>query len=153
ADSVVIDSRKAGPGSLFAALPGEHVDGHDYAAAAIGAGAPAVLASRPVGVPALITPDVPGALAALPRAAAAALPGLTIAGIPGPGGKPPPRALAPQLVERRAPTVAPQGSYNNEIGPPLTVLQAPADTRYRVLELSARKAGDIAWLCRIAPPR
>ena len=153
ADSVVIDSRKAGPGSLFAALPGEHVDGHDYAAAAIGAGAPAVLASRPVGVPALITPDVPGALAALARAAAAALPGLTIAGITGSVGKTTTKDLAAQLVERLGPTVAPQGSYNNEIGHPLTVLQATADTRYLVLELSARKAGDIAWLCRIAPPR
>src|SRR5262249_9188288 len=61
--------------------------------------------------------------------------------------------LAAQLVERLGPTVAPQGSYNNEIGHPLTVLQATADTRYLVLELSARKAGDIAWLCRIAPPR
>jgi len=153
ADSVVIDSRKAGPGSLFAALPGEHVDGHDYAAAAIGAGAPAVLASRPVGVPALITPDVPGALAALARAAAAALPGLTIAGITGSVGKTTTKDLAAQLAERLGPTVAPQGSYNNEIGHPLTVLQATADTRYLVLELSARKAGDIAWLCRIAPPR
>ena len=153
ADSVVIDSRKAGPGSLFAALPGEHVDGHDYAAAAIGAGAPAVLASRPVGVPALITPDVPGALAALARAVAAALPGLTIAGITGSVGKTTTKDLAAQLVERLGPTVAPQGSYNNEIGHPLTVLQATADTRYLVLELSARKAGDIAWLCRIAPPR
>jgi len=153
ADSVVIDSRKARPGSLFAALPGEHVDGHDYAAAAIGAGAPAVLASRPVGVPALITPDVPGALAALARAAAAALPGLTIAGITGSVGKTTTKDLAAQLVERLGPTVAPQGSYNNEIGHPLTVLQATADTRYLVLELSARKAGDIAWLCRIAPPR
>ena len=153
ADSVVIDSRKARPGSLFAALPGEHVDGHDYAAAAIGAGAPAVLASRPVGVPALITPDVPGALAALARAAAAALPGLTIAGITGSVGKTTTKDLAAQLVERLGPTVAPQGSYNNEIGHPLTVLRATADTRYLMLELSARKAGDIAWLCRIAPPR
>jgi len=153
ADSVVIDSRKAGPGSLFAALPGEHVDGHDYAAAAIGAGAPAVLASRPVGVPALITPDVPGALAALARAAAAALPGLTIAGITGSVGKTTTKDLAAQLVERLGPTVAPQGSYNNEIGHPLTVLRVTADTRYLVLELSARGPGHIAQLCAIAPPR
>ncbi|MGH3342199.1 MAG: Mur ligase domain-containing protein, partial [Carbonactinosporaceae bacterium] len=35
---VVVDSREAGPGSLFAALEGEHADGHDYAAAAVEAG-------------------------------------------------------------------------------------------------------------------
>jgi UDP-N-acetylmuramoyl-tripeptide--D-alanyl-D-alanine ligase len=153
AGSVVIDSRQAGPGALFAALPGERADGHDFAAAAIGRGAVAVLASRPVGVPALITPDVPGALAALARAAAAAVPGLTIAGITGSMGKTTTKDLAAQLIERLGPTVAPHGSFNNEIGHPLTVLRVTGDTRYLVLELSARKAGDIAALCRIAPPR
>jgi len=44
---VVIDSRKAGPGSLFAALPGQQADGHDFAAQAVAAGAMAVLATRP----------------------------------------------------------------------------------------------------------
>jgi UDP-N-acetylmuramoyl-tripeptide--D-alanyl-D-alanine ligase len=153
AGSVVIDSRKAGRGSLFAALPGEHVDGHDFAAAAIGGGAVAVLASRPVGVPALIVPDVPGALAALARAVAAALPGLTIAGITGSVGKTTTKDLAAQLIERLGPTVAPHESYNNEIGHPLTVLRVTADTRYLVLELSTRGPGHIAQLCAIAPPR
>src|SRR6202007_3435201 len=60
--SVVIDSRKAGPGALFAALPGDRVDGHDFAGAAIAAGAVAVLGTRPAGAPTLLTPDVPAAL-------------------------------------------------------------------------------------------
>jgi UDP-N-acetylmuramoyl-tripeptide--D-alanyl-D-alanine ligase len=153
ADSVVIDSRKAGPGSLFAALPGENVDGHDFAAAAIAGGAVAVLASRPVGAPALIVPDVPVAMAALARAIVAALPGLTIAGITGSVGKTTTKDLAAQLVERLGPTVAPYESYNNEIGHPLTVLRVTADTRYLVLELSARGPGHITQLCAIAPPR
>lgn len=153
ADAVVIDSRQAGPGSLFAALPGENVDGHDFAAAAIARGAVAVLASRPVGAPALIVPDVPGAMAALARAVAAALPGLTIAGITGSVGKTTTKDLTAQLVERLGPTVAPYESYNNEIGHPLTVLRVTADTRYLVLELSARGPGHIAKLCAIAPPR
>ncbi len=72
----MIDSRKAGPGALFAALPGERVDGHDFAGAAVAAGAVAVLGTRPVGVPALLTPDVPAALAKLARAVTDALPGL-----------------------------------------------------------------------------
>ena len=153
ADSVVIDSRKAQPGSLFAALPGGNADGHDFAAAAMAGGAVAVLASRPVGAPALIVTDVPGAMAALARACAAAVPGLTIAGITGSVGKTTTKDLAAQLVERLGPTVAPYESYNNEIGHPLTVLRITADTRYLVLELSARGPGHIAQLCAVAPPR
>jgi UDP-N-acetylmuramoyl-tripeptide--D-alanyl-D-alanine ligase len=153
ARSVVIDSRQAGPGALFAALPGERADGHDFAVAAVERGAVAVLASRPVGVPALITPDVPGALAALARAVTSALPGLTIAGITGSVGKTTTKDLAAQLIERLGPTVAPYGSFNNEIGHPLTVLRVTADPRYLVLELSARGAGHITQLCEIAPPR
>ena len=153
ARSVVIDSRQAGPGALFAALPGERVDGHDFAAAAVDRGAVAVLASRPVGVPALISADVPAALGALARAVTDALPGLTIAGITGSVGKTTTKDLAAQLIERLGPTVAPYGSFNNEIGHPMTVLRATAESRYLVLELSARGAGHIAQLCQIAPPR
>jgi UDP-N-acetylmuramoyl-tripeptide--D-alanyl-D-alanine ligase len=151
--SVVIDSRQAGPGALFAALPGERADGHDFAVAAVEKGAVAVLASRPVGVPALITPDVPAALAALARAVIDALPGLTVAAITGSVGKTTTKDLAAQLIERLGPTVAPYGSFNNEIGHPLTVLRVTGETRYLVLELSARGAGHIAKLCEIAPPR
>jgi UDP-N-acetylmuramoyl-tripeptide--D-alanyl-D-alanine ligase len=153
AGSVVIDSRQAGPGALFAALPGERADGHDFAAAAVERGAVAVLATRPVGVPALITRDVPGALGALARAVTGALPGLTIAGITGSVGKTTTKDLAAQLIERLGPTVAPYGSFNNEIGHPLTVLRVTAETRYLVLELSARGAGHIAELCEIARPK
>ncbi|HUZ36685.1 MAG TPA: UDP-N-acetylmuramoyl-tripeptide--D-alanyl-D-alanine ligase [Streptosporangiaceae bacterium] len=149
---VIIDSRSASPGALFAALPGERVDGHDFASAAVAAGAAAVLASRPAGVPALIVPDVPAAMAMLARAVVDRLPGLTIAGITGSAGKTTTKDLAAQLVERLGPTVAPHGSYNNEIGHPLTVLRATAATRYLVLELSARGAGHIARQCEIAPP-
>jgi UDP-N-acetylmuramoyl-tripeptide--D-alanyl-D-alanine ligase len=149
---VVIDSRRAGPGMLFAALPGETFDGHDFAGAAVAAGAVAVLATRPAGVPALVTPDVPAALARLAGWLAGALPGLTVAGITGSAGKTTTKDLAAQLIERLGPTVAPQGSFNNELGLPLTVLRATGQTRYLVLELSARKVGDIAALCRIAPP-
>jgi UDP-N-acetylmuramoyl-tripeptide--D-alanyl-D-alanine ligase len=151
--SVVIDSRQAGPGTLFAALPGERADGHDFAVAAVEKGAVAVLASRPVGVPALIAPDVPAALAALARAVIDALPGLTVAGITGSVGKTTTKDLAAQLIERLGPTVAPYGSFNNEIGHPLTVLRATEQTRYLVLELSARGQGHIAHLCQVAPPR
>jgi UDP-N-acetylmuramoyl-tripeptide--D-alanyl-D-alanine ligase len=151
---VVIDSRRVTPGALFAALPGEHADGHDFAAAAAAAGAAAVLASRPVsGVPAVVVPDVTAALAALARAVLDRLPGVIVAGITGSSGKTSTKDLTAQLAERLGATVAPEGSYNNELGLPLTVLRADASTRYLILEMSARGAGHIAALCEIAPPR
>jgi UDP-N-acetylmuramoyl-tripeptide--D-alanyl-D-alanine ligase len=150
---VVIDSRRAGPGGLFAALAGERSDGHDFAAAAVAAGAVAVLATHPVPVPSILVPDVPAALAALARIVVDALPALRIAGITGSSGKTSTKDLAAQLAERLGPTVAPAGSYNNELGHPLTVLRADAATRNLILELSARGAGHIAYLCGIAPPR
>ena len=149
---VVIDSRSAGPGALFAALPGERADGHDFAHAAMAAGAAAVLSTRPAGVPTLIVPDVPAAMAKLARAVVDSLPGLTIAGITGSAGKTTAKDLSAQLVETLGQTVAPHESYNNEIGHPLTVLRSTVATRYLILELSARGPGHIAHLCEIAPP-
>ena len=150
---VVIDSRRAAPHGLFAAVAGERSDGHDFAAAAVAAGATAVLATRPVPVPSVLVADVPAALAALARFVVDALPAVRIAGITGSSGKTSTKDLAAQLTERLGPTIAPAGSYNNEFGHPLTVLRADAATRYLVLELSARGIGHIAHLCRIAPPR
>jgi UDP-N-acetylmuramoyl-tripeptide--D-alanyl-D-alanine ligase len=149
---VVIDSRQARPGSLFAALPGSRADGHDFASRAAAAGAAAVLASRPPGVPALIVPDVAAALAALARAVVDRAGGLTIAAVTGSAGKTTTKDLAAQLIESLGPTVAPRDSYNNEIGHPLTVLRVTEQTRYLVAEMSARSAGHITSLCQISPP-
>jgi UDP-N-acetylmuramoyl-tripeptide--D-alanyl-D-alanine ligase len=150
---VTIDSRQIRPGGLFAALPGTRADGHDFAAAAVAAGATAVLVTRPVGVPALIVPDVSAALGALATAVVSRLPGLTIAAITGSAGKTTTKDLAAQLIESLGPTVSPLNSYNNEQGHPLTVLRVTGETRYLVAEMSARGPGHIAALCRISPPR
>ncbi|MGN6794845.1 MAG: UDP-N-acetylmuramoyl-tripeptide--D-alanyl-D-alanine ligase [Streptosporangiaceae bacterium] len=150
---VVIDSRQVLPGSLFAALPGERADGHDFAAVATDAGAVVTLGTRTTGSPALIVADVPAALGRLARAVVDRLPGLEIAGITGSAGKTTTKDLAAQLIGAFGPTVAPQNSFNNEIGHPLTVLRADANTRYLIAELSARGPGHIGALCQIAPPR
>jgi UDP-N-acetylmuramoyl-tripeptide--D-alanyl-D-alanine ligase len=150
---VVIDSRRAGPGGLFAAVAGERADGHHFASAAVAAGAVAVLATQPVPVPSVLVGDVPAALAALAAFVADSLPAVAIAGVTGSSGKTTTKDLAAQLIERLGPTIAPAGSFNNEFGHPLTVLRADASTRYLVLELSARGPGHIAYLCGIAPPR
>jgi UDP-N-acetylmuramoyl-tripeptide--D-alanyl-D-alanine ligase len=151
---VVIDSRQATPGALFAALSGERADGHDFAAAAVAKGAVAVLGSRPVdGVPVIVVQDVTAAVASLAHATVGRLPGATVVGITGSSGKTSTKDLTAQLVERLGPTIAPEGTLNNELGLPLTVLRADEGTRYLVLEMSARGPGHIAALCDIAPPR
>ncbi len=150
--AVTIDSRSVEPGALFVALAGERVDGHEYAASAVAAGATAVLAVRPVGVPAVVVDDVVAALGRLARAVLERLPGLTVVAVTGSSGKTSTKDLLAAVLAPLGPTVAPVGSYNNDIGHPLTVVRATEATRYLVLECSARGAGHIARLCRIAPP-
>src|SRR5580693_6217127 len=75
---VVIDSRRAAPGGLFVAVPGERMDGHDFAAGAVAAGAVAVLGTRPLPAPSVLVADIPAALAALARYVVEVLPAATI---------------------------------------------------------------------------
>jgi UDP-N-acetylmuramoyl-tripeptide--D-alanyl-D-alanine ligase len=150
---VELDSRRIRPGGLFVALAGERVDGHDHAAGAVAAGAVGVLAARAVGVPAVLVPDVPAALAALATAVLARLPEITVVGVTGSSGKTSTKDLLAQLLATLGPTVAPPGSFNNELGHPYTVLRATPETRYLVLEKSSRGLGHIAWLTRVARPR
>ncbi|MBX7431674.1 UDP-N-acetylmuramoyl-tripeptide--D-alanyl-D-alanine ligase [Mycobacterium sp. Y57] len=174
--TVEFDSRAVGPGGLFLALPGARSDGHDFAAAAVAAGAVAVLAARPVGVPAIVVDPAPGpaasgagvlehdtdgsgaavlaALARLAKAVAAELVagGLTIVGLTGSSGKTSTKDLIAAVLAPLGEVVAPPGSFNNELGHPWTVLRAGESTDYLVLEMSARHPGNIAALADIAPP-
>jgi UDP-N-acetylmuramoyl-tripeptide--D-alanyl-D-alanine ligase len=174
--SVEFDSRHTGAGGLFVAVPGERVDGHDFAGAAVSRGAVAVLAAREVAVPAVVVPpagdahvrsvaltgDTDGSGAAVLAGLAAvartvvdrlAPHGLTVVGVTGSSGKTSTKDLISQVLEPLGPTVAPPGSFNNELGHPWTVLRADETTRHLVLELSARGPGHIRALCETAPPR
>ncbi|MGH3611636.1 MAG: UDP-N-acetylmuramoyl-tripeptide--D-alanyl-D-alanine ligase [Pseudonocardia sp.] len=164
--AVEFDSRVIGPGGLFLALPGERVDGHDFVAAALAAGAAGVLAAQPVDAPAVIAPAVPGGrsigsdgaavLAALARLAAhavRALPHTTVVGVTGSSGKTSTKDLLAAVLAPLGSTVAPPGSFNNELGLPYTALTALPSTRHLVLEFAARAPGHIAALCAVAPPR
>ncbi|MYV52573.1 UDP-N-acetylmuramoyl-tripeptide--D-alanyl-D-alanine ligase [Streptomyces sp. SID3212] len=148
----VVDSRAVEPGGLFAALPGEHADGHAFAANAVEAGAVAVLATRPVGVPAVVVDDVLDALAALARTVLAAVPEATVIGLTGSAGKTSTKDLLAQVLPEIGPTIATVKSFNGEIGMPLTVTHVDRTVRYVVLEMGARGVGHIAHLTRIAPP-
>ena len=149
----VADSRVAAAGDLYVAIAGERVDGHDFAAAAHEAGAVVTLGTRPTGQPTIVVADDP--VAALGRLAShvlAQLPGTRVVAITGSSGKTTTKDLVATLLEDLGPTVAPAGSFNTEVGLPLTVLRATHDTRFLVLEMGARGVGHIATLCRIAPP-
>jgi UDP-N-acetylmuramoyl-tripeptide--D-alanyl-D-alanine ligase len=173
--TVEFDSRAITSGGLFLALPGARSDGHDFAAAAVAAGAVAVLAARPVGVPAVVVDPVAAtdsgasvlehdtdgsgaavlaALARLASAVAAELVegGLTIIGVTGSSGKTSTKDLLAAVLAPLGEVVAPPGSFNNELGHPWTVLRATEATDYLVLEMSARHPGNIAALAEIAPP-
>lgn len=148
---VVIDSRQAGQGSLFVAIEGEHVDGHDFAPAATAAGAVATLAARAIDGPCIVVDDT---TLALGRLAAEVRRRLTCAvvAITGSSGKTSTKDLLAQVLSTSGPTVAPAGSMNNEIGCPLTILRADPETEYLVLEMGMRGEGHIAYLCEIAQP-
>lgn len=159
--AVEVDSRQAADGVLFAAFAGEHVDGHDYVSGALAAGATGALVSRPVDGPPVLGGMVPGgmilvddvleALSALARhQIGSAQP--TVIGITGSQGKTSVKDLLAHILSGVGPTVAPVGSFNNELGVPLTVLRSDADTRFLVIEMGARGIGHIAHLCGIAPP-
>ena len=151
--SVEFDSRAVSPGGLFVAFVGEKVDGHEFAPAAISAGAVAVMGTRPVaGAPSIVVTDPLDAMGRLARAVVDRLPGLTIIGVTGSSGKTSTKDLIAQLLRHLGPTVAPAGSFNNELGLPHTVLQADERTRFLVVEMGARGAGHLLYLCRIAPP-
>jgi UDP-N-acetylmuramoyl-tripeptide--D-alanyl-D-alanine ligase len=150
---VVADSRAVRSGALFVALPGERVDGHRFAGAAVDAGAAAVLAGREVGVPAVLVDDPLAALGRLARAVVDRLPDLTVVAVTGSSGKTGTKDLLAALLVDLGPTVAPTGSFNNELGLPLTALRCDHDTRFLVAEMGARGPGDLTYLCGITPPR
>jgi UDP-N-acetylmuramoyl-tripeptide--D-alanyl-D-alanine ligase len=165
--AVVTDSRDVEPGGLFVALPGEHVDGHDYAATAVAAGAALVLAAHPVHaadgseLPSVVVEDVERALGDLARDVLERLreagqapggSGLRVIGVTGSVGKTTTKDLLAQLCGAAGPTIAPVRSFNNEIGLPLTVLRADESTRFLVLEMGASGPGHLDYLTRIAPP-
>lgn len=150
---VAIDSRQVKPGMLFAALPGDNVDGHDFVARAEEAGAIAVLVQRPVDarVPQLRVGSVVHALGHLAAAWRASLP-VRVAAMTGSNGKTTTKEMLASILALSGRVVATAGNYNNELGVPLTLFRLSAEDDFAVVEMGCGKPGDIRYLAELAVP-
>lgn len=172
--SAVIDSRQAVKGSLFFALPGEQVDGHDYVQSAFDNGAILALIdkdlnaglnvldlrqghfqphlSNEIMLPlCLRVEDALSALHAIASHWRQAHPVRTI-GITGSVGKTSTKELIAALLSQQASVLKNPGNRNNEIGLPLTLLELEPQHQYAVLEMGFYVPGEIQTLCEIARP-
>lgn len=155
--SVQTDSRLVEPGSIFLAMAGEVTDGHLFAAQAVENGAALLIVERrlEVSVPQVVVSDGLTALADLARTVVArvrASGNLKVIGITGSNGKTTTKNMLRAVLSADGPTVAPPGSFNNQVGAPLSMLSIENDTRYLVIEMGASSIGDIARTMSIATP-
>ncbi len=151
---VVTDSREAGPGGLYIARVGEQLDGHQFVGQAAALGAVAAMTTREAAeLPCVVVDDVQAGLASLARAVVDRHGDLTVIAITGSSGKTSTKDLLASVLSSAAPTVAPVGSLNSEVGVPLTVFRVTPETRFLVVEMGARGIGHIEYLTTIAPPR
>ncbi|MBF4605460.1 UDP-N-acetylmuramoyl-tripeptide--D-alanyl-D-alanine ligase [Curtobacterium sp. VKM Ac-2884] len=166
--SVETDSRLVRPGSVFFALPGEVTDGRRFVPAATEAGAALVITPERVETtaPQIVVADGYAALAALAhevvtrvrmasadRVDAEGRPApLKVVGITGSNGKTSTKNMLRTILEQHGETVAPEGSFNNHVGAPISMLRVTDDTRFLVVEMGASGVGHIAALVRIAEP-
>lgn len=145
-EAVTTDSRSATPGSLFVAISGDRFDGHDFARAALEAGAAGVVvAADRVADDVLPRVDVADSLAALRDLAALRRSELSVpvVAVTGSTGKTSTKDILRHILPG---AWASPASYNNEVGVPLTVLRTPDDAMFLVAEVGSRGSGDIAWL-------
>ena len=160
--AVETDSRRITPGGIFVAKPGEVTDGHLFVPAAVSNGAVVAIVERALDAAALggdisqvIVPDAVAALGALARRVVAHVHAegtLTTVGITGSNGKTTTKNLLARMLEGEGETVAPEASFNNEVGAPLTMLRITHDTNFLISELGASAPGEIARLAALVQP-
>jgi UDP-N-acetylmuramoyl-tripeptide--D-alanyl-D-alanine ligase len=152
------DSREVKPGRLFFAFPGERVDGFDFCAAAVKAGAAALVVAadrgRPSGcdpLPVIAVPDARRALGDLARAVRARFRGRVV-GVTGSNGKTTTKELIAAALSSAGTVLRTQGNLNTDVGLPLTVLESTEDEDFWVLEMAMRARGEIAYLAGVGRP-
>jgi UDP-N-acetylmuramoyl-tripeptide--D-alanyl-D-alanine ligase len=151
--NLTIDSRDVKAGDLFAALPGQRVDGHDFAPQALAAGASALLTERKLEglAPQLVVTDVQHASGRFGALKRQAFEGKVIA-ITGSAGKTTTKNLVAAALATAGQVHATLGNQNNELGVPITLSGLTSNHRFGVIELGAGQPGDIAYLCQLARP-
>ena len=155
--SVETDSRLVTAGSVFFALRGDETDGHLFADSAVASGAAVVVAERPLdlAVPVVVVGD---GVEALSRLAAGVVERvrrggrLRVVGVTGSNGKTSTKNMLRAVLSDVGPTVAPEGSFNNHVGAPISMLRVDLDTEFLVVEMGASGPGEIARLVAIARP-
>lgn len=153
AKAVSTDSRSVEPGDLFVALRGERADGHDFVPAALARGAAAAVVHRTdVDGTVIRVADTGRALLDLAADERRRLPDIRVIGVTGANGKTSTKDLAAAVMSTRFRTHASPGSFNNEIGLPMTLLGVQPATEVLVAEMGARRRGDVALLCEVARP-
>ncbi len=169
---VVVDSREAAPGSVFVALTGEHVDGHDYVSDAFARGARAAIVARPLpecghsldlrsGQPApeiswqspfcLVVDDPVAAMQAIATAWRNRF-NVRVVGITGSVGKTSTKELIDSVLSRRFRTLKSPGNRNSILGLPPVLLELRPYHQYAVLEMGMYTPGEIARLCAMSRP-
>ncbi|MGV8897339.1 MAG: UDP-N-acetylmuramoyl-tripeptide--D-alanyl-D-alanine ligase [Rhodoglobus sp.] len=154
---VQTDSRLVTPGAIFFALPGEISDGHLFAQAAVDAGAALLVVERelPVTIPQVVVSDGLVALSALARTVVKRVRAggeLKVVAVTGSNGKTTTKNMLRAILADQGATVAPQGSFNNEVGAPISMLGVEMSTRFLVVEMGADAIGDITKLVSVATP-
>ncbi len=151
--AVSTDSRTCEAGSLFFALKGERFDGHDFVAAASQRGVAAIVVDHrcDVGVPQIIVQDT---LVALQAAAAGWRKNfqIPVIGVAGSNGKTTTKEMIARIFEQRGACLATQGTLNNHIGVPLTLLSIDARHAFAVIEIGANHPGEVAALTKLVEP-
>jgi len=166
-NDVATDSRRVTPGCIFVALSGEHVDGHEFLEGAIAAGARVLIVSRDREDPAVArgtalaeqhrdvavvhVEDGTSAIQALATYHRSRLT-CAVVGVTGSTGKTTTKDFLDAVLRSTLNVVSTQENQNNELGVPLTVLRAGADTDVLVVEMGMRGLGQIEELCAIARP-
>lgn len=155
--SVETDSRQIKAGSLFVAKPGEVTDGHEYVASAVANGAVALIVEHEVAssVPQLVVKDSVQALGLLAKHVVAkvkALGNLTVIGVTGSNGKTTTKNMLREVLSTSGKTIAPEESFNNEVGAPYSMLKIDEQTRFLVVEMGAGGPGTIKYLAEMCEP-
>lgn len=150
---VSIDTRTLQAGDLYIAIQGDRFNGHEFVAAAVSAGAAAVLVHEDIetSVPQLRVADTRKALGSLARYWVRQFNTPLIA-VTGSNGKTTVKEIIATILRQLGPVLATRGNLNNDIGVPLTLLEMREEHDYAVIEMGANHAGEIAALVAIAQP-